>query len=289
MSKTIVVMAAGLATRYGGNKQFDGMGPNGEMLMEYTAKDAFDAGFKKLVVIVPEHVNEAFVNRIRERIDYMEVSFAVQSFDSLPEWFAVPKDRKRPYGTLDAIICAKDYIQDKFAVVNADDYDGKQAWGDLCALMDRMSAPNEGCMVTYPISSTISGDGAVTRGLCHIENGQLVSIKETYNLKKHEGAIYCFENESEPVKIADDTPCSMNIFGFSPELLDPFEDIFNEFLRNTDSNDLDCECPIPVALGELLAKNEIKISAAPTTSSWFGVTSKEDRAAVVELLRDMKL
>lgn len=287
MNKTIVIMAAGLATRYGGNKQFDGMGPNGEMLMEYTARDAFEAGFDKLVIIVPKAVNEMFVQRIRERIDYMDVSFATQSFDRLPKWFNVPEDRKRPYGTLDAILSARDYIQNKFAVVNADDYYGKQALTDLSALMDRMSKADEGCMVTYPVSKTISGASTVTRGLCHIKDNKLISIKETYNLKKHDDSIYSFENESAPVKIEDNTPCSMNIFGFMPELLDSFDSIFNDFLERIDRDDLKSECPIPVALANMLDKGKIKISAVPTDSFWFGVTSQEDRASVVELLKNL--
>lgn len=278
---TLLIMAAGLASRYGGNKQTDGFGPKGEMLMEYSIRDAKDAGFDRVVFIIAESMKGNFVRSISERVSGVETAFAVQNDNGFPEWFTKPEGRTKPYGTVHAVLCAKEYIDEPFVVINADDYYGREAVFSIAAALKNMKDTGEGCMLGYRLGNTLSGFGTVTRGICQVENGILSSICETYNIcKGDDGVIRSIA--CEPAKeLNEEDVVSMNIFGFAPWIFDELEKGFDEFLRENGDSEK-AEFPIPVLIDSLVKNGKISLRVVDTDSVWFGVTYKEDKAIVTE-------
>ncbi len=292
MNKTLIIMAAGMGSRFGGegSKQTASLGPQGEMLMEYSIKDAMLAGFDKFVFIISPKMNDFFPELIRSKIDSENVFFAVQSFDNLPEWYSNPADRTKPYGTVAAIISAYGMVDECFAVINADDFYGRPAFADLSREMDRLADTGEACMVTYPLSATLSHTGAVTRGLCQIsDGGTLTGLIETSGVMlSDDDRPYVVTTGETRQYLPENAPVSMNIFGFTPWMMEQMKQGFDKFLRGLNEvSSKTAEYPIPVFLDELMTSGQLVIKAAPTDSPWFGVTYQEDAQDVKDRLAEM--
>ncbi len=280
---TLLIMAAGLGSRYGGNKQVDGIGPNGEILMQYSIYDAIAAGFNKLVfVIKPEHRNiiEGFCKNIKG----IEIYFVYQDFSSIPDFYSIPDNRVKPFGTVHAVLCAKDVIKEPFAVINADDFYGREAFTvmreKLVALKD-----GEAAMVAYYLENTVSKNGAVTRGVCNVCNGILTKVTETYNITIGENGRIFDTKEGE---LDGKLLVSMNMWGFGPEVFEALGCAFNEFLLNIPNGEIKAEYALPTFVDKMIVSKRIKVYVLSTTEVWFGVTYIEDRATVAEALLQKK-
>jgi NDP-sugar pyrophosphorylase family protein len=290
MKKTLLIMAAGMASRYGGGKQIDGMGPNGEFLMEYSIHDAKAHGFEKVVFIINAAMEEFFPDMMRQRVPDMELCFAVQDFSSLPDWYEVPEGRTKPYGTVHAVLSAAKYLDGPFLVINADDLYGEQAYADITGPLGACADKSgQACMLAYPIGSTLSGFGEVTRGICELDGDRLVRVTEKYSIKRcDDGVIRSFSGDETEV-LAPDAPASMNIFGFTPQMLPLFAEKFDAFLRQEHENPLKAEYVLPTMLDSLIHEGKLSMQVVVTNSEWFGVTYREDRAIVTEMLKNRPL
>ncbi len=288
MNKTLLVMAAGMASRYGGGKQVEGFGPNGEMLMEYSIRDAKKAGFDKVVFVISSSMTDDFPELIEARINGIELDYAVQSFDSLPEKFKVPAGRVKPYGTVHAVLSAKDKIKTPFAVLNADDFYGEQAFHDMADLLDKIDC-SKAAMVAYPLGKTLSMSGNVTRGICSVdESEQLVSICETYNISRDsDGVIKSYDNSDEGEQLSECAAASMNFWGFTPDFFDKCEKAFSVFLETLAEDELSKEFPLPIMIDKFIGNGELKVIVKITDSEWMGVTYREDRKIVTERLAEL--
>ena len=279
---TLLIMAAGLGSRYGGNKQVDGIGPHGEILMQYSIYDAIRAGFKKLVfVIKPEHrgIIEGFCAEIKG----IEISFVYQEFSSIPSFYQIPAERTKPFGTVHAVLCAKDVIHEPFAVINADDFYGADAFRVMQKELNRLEE-GQGTMVAYRLKNTVSRNGAVTRGVCDVEDGALKKVTETYSITVDEqGNI----RDAESGALDGEALVSMNMWGFLPEIFESMEKDFHRFLRNIQEGNIKAEYALPTMVDGMIKEGSLRISVLTTDAVWFGVTYREDRASVAEELWKM--
>ncbi len=288
MDKTIVVMAAGLGSRYGGVKQIERLGPGGEILMEYAVYDALRAGFNRIVLIIkPEiygDVKALFGDRI-EKSSGIKIDYAFQTMDRFTESRPEFSARTKPFGTVHAVICAKDCIKTPFAVMNADDYYGVEAFRVMAAKLDELHGAQDAAMVAYRLKNTVSPFGTVTRGVCSVENGLLRGVKETYKIKLFpDGTIRdTSESENGPI-LAPDTFVSMNLWGCHQDILPVMEKYFAGFLAALPSDELKAECLLPTMMGELTDSGRISISVLGTNDRWFGLTYKEDKPGAVAAL-----
>lgn len=276
---TLLIMAAGLGSRYGGNKQVDGIGPHGEILMQYSIYDAIRAGFEKLVfVIKPEHrgIIEDFCREIRG----VDISFVYQEFSSIPDFYQIPVARTKPFGTVHAVLCAKDVIHEPFAVINADDFYGADAFRVMQRELNRLEQ-GQGTMVAYRLKNTVSRNGAVTRGVCDVEDGALRKVTETYSITVDEqGSI----RDADSGALDGEALVSMNMWGFLPEIFEEMEKDFHCFLRNIEEGNIKAEHALPTMVDGMLRDGRLRISVLTTDAVWFGVTYREDRASVAEEL-----
>jgi len=288
MDKTLVVMAAGLGSRYGGVKQIERLGPDGEILMEYAIYDAIAAGFNKLVLIVkPEIVDDVkslFGNRIEESTG-IKIEYAMQTPDRFTESRPEFMNRVKPFGTVHAVICAKDAITSPFAVMNADDYYGRSAFEVMAAELENLSSAQEATMVAYRLKNTVSEFGTVTRGVCFVENKKLAKIKETYKIKlMPDGSIRDTSDSEDGPVLEPETFVSMNLWGYHQDILPVMEQYFRDFLAKLTDEDIKAECLLPTMMGDLTAEGRISISVMDTPDRWFGITYKEDKPGAVEVL-----
>lgn len=288
MDKTLVVMAAGLGSRYGGVKQIEHLGPDGEILMEYAIYDALASGFNKIVLIIKpeilEDVKELFGNRI-EKSTGIKIDYALQTIDrftgSRPEFM----ERTKPFGTVHAVICAKDVITTPFAVMNADDYYGRSAFKSMSAELERLSGAREATMVAYRLKNTVSPFGAVTRGVCTVEGGKLRKVKETYKIRlMPDGSIRDTSESEAGTPLEPDAFVSMNLWGYHQDILPVMERYFADFLAALPEDNMKAECLLPTMMDELTAKDEIGISVLDTNDRWFGLTYQEDKPGAIETL-----
>ncbi len=285
MDKTLVVMAAGLGSRYGGVKQIEHLGPGGEILMEYAIYDALQAGFNKVVLIIKPHmlddVKELFGDRI-EKSTGIKIDYAFQKNEyftaSRPEF----ADRAKPFGTVHAVICAKDVITSPFAVINADDYYGRKAFEVISAELDKLQGASDSTMVAYRLKNTVSKFGTVTRGVCSVENGFLKKVTETYKIKLFDDGVIRDTQLGEDGPVLDpDAFVSMNMWGYHHDVLKVMEQYFYDFLEKVPADDVKAECLLPTMMDALIGKDEIKVSALSTSDRWFGLTYQEDKPGVV--------
>lgn len=288
MSKpTLLILAAGVGSRYGGNKQIDGFGPSGETIMEYSIFDAIRAGFGKVVFIVREEildmVKEVFLPKLEGKI---EVGFVVQSLTShLPEAY-FHADRKKPFGTAHAVLCAKDAIQEPFAVINADDFYGREAFDALGKFLSTQVQPALHCMVGYAIKNVLSDNGTVSRGVCEVnESNQLVGMVERTAIAR-EGERILSRGEGEELEIAPETPVSMNCWGFHPSFFEATENFWTKFLKENHEN-LKSEFYIPMVANTLIKGKKAAIEILEGGKVWFGVTYPEDKAEVISMLEKL--
>jgi NDP-sugar pyrophosphorylase family protein len=288
MSKpTLLILAAGVGSRYGGNKQIDGFGPTGETIMEYSIFDAIRAGFGKVVFIVRdeilEMVKEVFLPKLKGRI---EVDFVVQSLTShLPEAYFHP-ERTKPFGTAHAVLCAKDAIQEPFAVINADDFYGKEAFYALGKFLSTDVQPALHCMVGYALKNVLSDNGTVSRGVCEVNDAnQLIGMVERTAIAR-EGDNIISRGEGEELEIAPETPVSMNCWGFHPSFFEATENLWTNFLAENHEN-LKSEFYIPMVANTLIKEKKAAIEILEGGKTWFGVTYPEDKAMVIEMLQKL--
>ena len=296
MSKvTLVVMAAGIGSRFGGGiKQLEAVGPNGEIIMDYSIHDALEAGFNKVVFVIRKDLDKDFKEIIGRRMEKLvEVEYAYQELNDIPERFQKKTEgRKKPWGTGQAILCCKDVVDEPFLVINADDYYGKEAYREAYAYLTSGAADDayQACMVGFVLKNTLSDNGGGTRGVCKVdENRMLSEIVETSNIiKTAEGAAVQTEDGAVPIDVESEV--SMNMWGLSPAFFDVLEKGFDVFLENLDPENLKGEYLLPIIIGDLLKEGRMKVEVRKSHDEWFGVTYKEDKpdvvAAIQKLIKD---
>ena len=284
---TLVIMAAGIGSRFGGGiKQLAPVGPNGEIIMDYSIYDAVEAGFDKVVFVIRRDLEKDFREVIGNRIEkYVDVAYAYQEVDDIPEKYSKKfAGRTKPWGTGQAILCCKDVVDSPFLVINADDYYGKEAYREAYRyLTESKNADNiEICMVGFVLKNTLSENGGVTRGLCEVdENGMLTRIVETQNIEKDGGSNAVIRSEEGDRVIDAQSPVSMNMWGLRPGFFDILELRFDTFLDETQEGDMKAEYLLPTLIGQLLEEGRLSVRVLKSRDQWFGVTYKEDREAVV--------
>jgi len=292
MKPTLLVLAAGMGSRYGGLKQMDGLGPCGETIIDYSIYDAVQAGFGKVVYIVREYFREQFEEVVKQKYSHvrcidgepLQFQFVVQELDKIPSRFTLNPERQKPWGTAHAVLMAKDVIKEPFAVINGDDYYGKESFkilGDW--LRAHENSKGVYSIVGFELDNTLSECGGVSRGICSYDNNQhLTDIAEHLNIQKEADGIVRGDNSlnGEHVELVADALCSMNMWGFTPDYFEKSADIFEKFL-DANINELKKEFYIPYAIDCMIKDNAAKTDVLSTPSRWFGVTYKEDRPAVV--------
>jgi len=292
MDTTLLVLAAGMGSRYGGLKQMDPMGPNGETVLDYSVYDAIRAGFSRVVFIIREDFAEAFREGVGARFEgKIKVDYVFQKLDDLPEGFSLPEGREKPWGTIHAVRAARHAITGPFAVINADDFYGSDSYQRISAYFKDATAAEDGkshyCMVGYHITKTLSDHGDVNRGICSAENGFLKEVEEITEIKREEdGKIYGNNLQGKRIEVPEDAIASMNFWGFGPEFFDQIEDHFIAFLKER-GTEMKSECYIPTLVDELIRDGKADCKVLETTSSWFGVTYPDDKPHVVENIQKL--
>ncbi|MBT5096601.1 MAG: nucleotidyltransferase [Candidatus Marinimicrobia bacterium] len=272
---TLLIMAAGMGSRYGGLKQLDQVGPNGETIIDYSVYDAIKAGFTKIVFIIRDDFKSQFKSQITNKyLDLIDLEFAYQDINYLPSVFSPPKNREKPWGTGHAILSAKPYINEPFVVINGDDFYGRESFKTIADYYQ--TEENHFSMVTFRLENTLSIFGGVTRGLCTIIDEKLNTVVETSNLEKNNNGVSSDNGEL----LKGDEPVSMNMWGFTPILFDYLEEKFINFLKE-EGSELKSEYLIPSVINELIQTGEESVHILNSSESWFGVTYKEDKPYVV--------
>ena len=289
MKPTLLVLAAGMGSRYGGLKQLDGLGPNGETIMDYSIYDAVRAGFGKVVFVIRKSFEEDFrtmvVEKFKNRID---VEIVFQETDNVPEGADYNPERERPWGTNHAVLMGKDVIREPFAVINADDFYGQESFAVLADFLRSADGKkNQYCMVGYHVGNTLSESGSVSRGVCVVdENGNLQTVVERTKIEEKNGII-CFPDENgEDISIPANTLVSMNMWGFTPDYFEYSWEGFREFLSENGGN-LKAEYYIPLAVNNLIVGGIATCKVLDTPSKWFGVTYAEDRPQVILKINEL--
>lgn len=287
MKPTLFVLAAGMGSRYGGLKQLDGLGPNGETIMDYSIFDAIRGGFGKVVFVIRKDFEQDFREKILSKYkDHIPVKLVFQALDNLPEGFTCHTDRVKPWGTNHAILMGKEVIKEPFAVINADDFYGRDSFAVLGEALAAMEGKeNDYCMVGYRVGNTLSESGSVARGVCETdEEGYLTTVVERTAIERIDGKVSFTDENGELVTIEDNTPVSMNMWGFTPDYFDYSEEYFKEFLTENMDN-LKAEYFIPLMVNKLVNEGTARVKVLDTTSKWFGVTYADDRQGVVDKIQ----
>ncbi|MDR1706951.1 MAG: nucleotidyltransferase [Prevotella sp.] len=288
MKPTLFVLAAGMGSRYGGLKQMDGVGPSGETIMDYSIYDALRAGFGKIVFVIREFFEDDFREKIVSKYEnHVPVEVVFQELDKLPAGFTVNPERVKPWGTNHAVMMGKDVIHEPFAVINADDFYGRESYSILAEQLKKMNGQeNHYCMVGYRIHNTLSESGSVARGVCATdENEYLTSVVERTHVERVDGVVKFKEGEVW-TELGENTPVSMNMWGFTPDYFEYSEKYFIDFLEKNQEN-LKSEYFIPLMVDHLITTNTADVKVLDTPSKWFGVTYAEDRPGVVAKLQNL--
>jgi len=278
---TLLVMAAGMGSRYGGLKQLDQVGPSGETIIDYSVYDAIKAGFSKVVFIIRRDFEVDFKLQISNKFSKdIEVEYVFQDIHNIPNKFSIPSDRIKPWGTGHAILSAHNSIDGPFNAINADDFYGRESFKVIADFYNRNN--NSFSMVAFQLEKTLSEFGSVTRGLCEVKNDHLVNVVETENLVKTESVI----KSASSLDLKGKEPVSMNMWGFTPAIFDYLNNMFEVFLSKN-SNDLKSEFLIPSVINNLIESGDETVQVLYSNSSWFGVTYKEDKPFVVRQIHDL--
>lgn len=284
MSKelTLVIMAAGMGNRFGGLKQIEAMGPNNEFIIDYSVYDAILAGFTKIVFIIKKENFEIFKETIGSRVeDKIKVEYVFQELNNLPKGYIIPEDREKPLGTAQAILCCKEYVTTPFAIINADDFYGRDAYFKAAKYLKIVeNHANNYAMIAYHIKNTLTENGAVKRGVCIVEDNYLVDLIESNVEKKQNKIIASPLNHDPSFEIEENQTVSMNMLLFTPTIFKFIEDNFQEFLEENKENLMKAEYLIPDLVQKLLKQNKVTMEVIETTSSWYGVTYKKDKENV---------
>ena len=291
----LVVMAAGMGSRYGGLKQIDPVGGHGEAILDYSIYDAYEAGFRTAVIIIKEAIREDFMQTVGKRLEKspMEIRYAYQELDKLPRGYSVPRGRTKPWGTSHAVLCARDAIGDApFAVLNADDYYGKEAFRVIYDFLCENGDPQGYgyCMVGYELGKTVTEHGSVARGICVTDSsGYLADVAERTRVEKSPGGIHFTEDNGETwTDVPENATVSMNFWGYTRSFLEEIEARFPAFLDDAlASNPLKGEFYLPKLVAQLLSEGKATVKVLHTPDKWFGVTYAADKPVVVESLREM--
>ncbi|MDH6354406.1 dTDP-glucose pyrophosphorylase [Dysgonomonas sp. PH5-45] len=289
MKPTLFILAAGMGSRYGGLKQLDGLGPNGETIMDYSIYDAIQSGFGKLVFVIRKSFEKDFVEKIASKyIKHIPVEVVFQELDSLPEGFTVHPDRVKPWGTNHAVLMGKDVIREPFAVINADDFYGRDGFATLAKFLTNLEgSKNHYCMVGYRLCNTLSESGYVSRGVCSTNTeGFLTSVVERTHIERKDEKIQYKDAEDYWYELPENTPVSMNMWGFTPDYFEYSANYFVKFLESNQDN-LKSEYFIPMMVDHLISNGTADVKVLDTTAKWFGVTYAEDRPSVVAKLQEL--
>lgn len=296
MKAALVIMAAGMGSRYGGEKQTDGIGPHGEAIMEYSIYDAVRAGFSKIVFVIKPGMEPTIRALCGDRVAAMitpqgeavEVAYAVQDFTSIPSFYAIPPQRTKPFGTVHAALCARGAVDMPFAIINADDYYGVTAFSVMLEKLLALAPTGEGAMVGYRLKNTVSDNGTVSRGVCQVNHGSLGKVKETLKIKKYpDGRITDTADPDHEVPLDPESVVSMNFWGFTPWIFGEMETYFHQFLRDLTPDQLKAECLLPVLVDRLITAGQLDVAVLHTDAVWFGVTYQEDRPVVAQALAQL--
>ena len=289
MKPTLFILAAGMGSRYGGLKQLDGLGPNGETIMDYSVYDAIESGFGKLVFVIRKSFEQDFREKIVKKYENkILIEIVFQELDYLPDGFTLNPERVKPWGTNHAVMMGKNVISEPFAVINADDFYGRDAFRVLGKFLSELkNSENKYCMVAYQVGNTLSERGTVARGICQSDkNNFLTGVVERTKVIRNDGKVQYLDENEKWVTIADDTPVSMNMWGFTPDYFKHSDKLFIDFL-NENSNNITAEFYIPRVVNDLIVNNISTVEVLKTTAKWFGVTYAEDRSEVVEKLAQL--
>ena len=290
MNKTLLIMAAGMGSRFGGLKQLEPVGPNGEIIIDYSIYDAIRNGFNKIVFIIKEENYDIFREKIGKKIeDKIQVEYVFQKLENLPVGYKVPEGRVKPWGTAHAILCAKDVINEPFVVINADDFYGNDAYHVISKFMEKESTSNkkEYGIVGYDVINTLTENGSVKRGICKIENGYLTSIDEA-SIEMKDDVIEATSLVDEKVyTVEKSAKVSMNMMSFTPDIFEYLEKNFIDFLEESKENPLKSEYLIPTVLAKGINEGYCNVSVINTTAKWTGVTYREDKESVVNYISEL--
>jgi NDP-sugar pyrophosphorylase family protein len=286
MKPTLVIMAAGMGSRYGGLKQMDPVGPNGETLLEYSIHDAICAGFGKVIFVIRTDFEIEFKEQVGNRFtDKIEVGYAFQALENLPEGFSIPEGRTKPWGTGQAVLACKDVVKEPFAVQNADDFYGAEAYQTIANEFAVMPE-GDSCMVGYLTRNTLSENGYVSRGICGTTDGYLSSIVERTHIETNTSGTIQFIEDDVATNMTGDEICSMNFWGFSPSFFQTLEEKFIAFLKEQ-GQELKSEWYIPSIVDDMITRSQTRVKVLSSDGKWFGVTYPEDKPTVVAALQKM--
>lgn len=292
MKPTLLLLAAGMGSRYGGLKQLDGLGPNGETIMDYSIYDAIKAGFGKLVFVIRKDFEDDFKEKVLSKYQgHIPAEICFQSIDNLPVGFTVPEGRQKPWGTNHAVMMAKELIHEPFCVINCDDFYNRDAFMVMGKFLSDLpeGAKNNYAMVGFRVGNTLSENGTVARGICSKnENGHLTSVVERTEIMRVNGLVCYKDEKGEWVAVDDNTPVSMNMWGFTPDYFEYSDAYFKEFLSNPKNmENLKAEFFIPLMVNKLINEETATVKVLDTTSKWFGVTYAADREATVNRIQQL--
>lgn len=293
MKKTaLVIMAAGIGSRFGGGiKQLEPVGPGGEIIMDYSIHDALEAGFDRIVFVIRHDLEKDFREVIGDRIEKIApVSYAFQELDDIPSGLTVPQDRKKPWGTGQAVLSVRDIVNEPFLVINADDYYGKEVFKKIhdymTGDMDENAPVYDICMGGFILANTLSDNGGVTRGVCEVGEDEILrAVRETYNIIKTADGLTASDKEGNPVTVREDQHVSMNMWGLTPAFIKELERGFPEFLSGLKEGDLKSEYLLPTIIDQMIKDGRARVKVLETRDHWFGVTYKEDKEGVAESIR----
>ena len=296
MKATLVIMAAGMGSRYGGEKQTDGIGPNGEAIMEYSIYDAVQAGFHRIVFILKPGMEPVLRKLCGDRVQGMttpqgepvEVAYVFQDFESVPDFYKIPEGRTKPFGTVHAALCARGVVTEPFAIINADDYYGTSAFATILERLVTLPEQGKGARVGYRRKNTVSEHGTVSRGVCQVKDGSLEKVKETLKIKKYpDGRITDTADPEREHDLDPESVVSMNFWGFTPWIFVEMEAYFIDFLKQLQPEDTKAECLLPVLVDRLIRDGKLDVAVLDTDAVWFGVTYQEDRPVVAQALEEL--
>ena len=288
MKPTLLILAAGMGSRFGGLKQVEPVGPNGEAIIDYSIYDAIRAGFGKIVFVIRESFADAFREKFDSKLkDKIEVEYIYQELDMLPKGFSLPEEREKPWGTAHAILVTKDAIKEPFCALNADDFYGFNAYKTMADFLISSSDSQEYSMVGYKLNKTLSDFGSVSRGICEIDkNNNLIKIVETKKIFKKDSEIISVEDDESVSRLTGDENVSMNIWGFKPSIFVTLEEKFVDFLKS-EIDKPKSEMFIPSVVFEMIDEQKAKVKVLEADSPWFGVTYQEDKPLVVNKIKNL--
>ena len=287
---TLVIMAAGMGSRFGGLKQMTPVDEEGHFIIDFSLYDAYQAGFRRVAFIIKREIEQTFRETIGARMEkWFHVDYVYQELDRLPEGFAVPEGRKKPWGTAHAVACCRGVVEGPFAVINSDDFYGRGAYEEIYRFLTEHETPHHYAMLGYQLRNTVTEFGSVARGVCHVQDGMLLDITErTKIFKRGQDAAYTEDGETF-VPLSGDTQVSMNFWGFTPEILDEIWNAFPAFLaENLPVNPEKCEFYLPTFVGSRLADGKVRVRVLPCMETWHGVTYKEDLDSVKSAIGQLK-